>query len=98
MTITDADEGKTFNVGVGTAVNLELATGSGMQPWVVEPPNAAVLALAAAPPAPAGTVTQGYRAVAAGTARIMATERPTCNPGQVCPKFIRAFQATVIVA
>ena len=40
---------------------------------------------------------QLYRAAGPGTVTISATSRPVCNPGQVCPQFIRAWRVTVVV-
>lgn len=97
ITITNADDGKTLSVAVGSTVDLVLTSDSGMQPWMVQAPDPAVLAPAASPPAPAGAVARGYRAIAAGTTTVSATDRPACSPGQVCPHFIRAFRATVAV-
>jgi len=68
-----------------------------MQNWIIEAPNPAVLAPAAAPaPVPSVTV-QAYRAAAAGTAAIGASDRAACNPGQACPHFVLAFKATIVV-
>ncbi|HEX6511945.1 MAG TPA: hypothetical protein VF157_06585 [Chloroflexota bacterium] len=89
LTITNANEGQTLHAKVGWTVVVALTAGNGMQPWVVDPPPAAMLA-----PAGAGTT---YRAVAPGSLSITATDRPVCQPGQVCPHFIQAFKATVIV-
>ncbi len=71
-------------------MNVALTTDSGMNPWVIEAPNPAILAPGGSP--------NSYKAAGRGTATIMASERPICNPGQICPHFIRAFQATVVVA
>jgi hypothetical protein len=88
ITITNADEGKTLHIKVGGLVVVRLTAGSGMQPWNVVAPDPAVLA-------PAGQ--QTYQAVGAGTAEIAATDRPSCPPGNICPQFIQAFKATVVV-
>jgi len=84
-------------VRIGTTVILSLKYDSGMQNWTIQAPDPAVLAPAAAPAPAASTTTQAYRAAAAGTAGIMASDRAACSPGQVCPHFVLAFKATVIV-
>lgn len=97
VTITNADQGKTFHAKIGSTVLVSLTYPSGMQPWNIQAPDPAVLASATPPPAPAGAATQAYRAIAAGTTSIMATDRAACPSGQVCPQFIQAFKATVTV-
>ncbi|MFI5266108.1 MAG: hypothetical protein ACHQ7M_01895 [Chloroflexota bacterium] len=97
MTITNADEGKTVHARIGTTVIVALKYDSGMQNWTIQPPDPAVLAPAAALAPVPSTTTQAYRAAAAGTAPIAATDRAACSPGQACPQFIVAFKATVIV-
>jgi hypothetical protein len=93
VTVTNADLGKTLQVKVGATVVVALAAAPGMQPWVIQPPNSAVLATAA----PVGG-SPAYRAARAGTAEIRATDRPVCNPGQACAQLVQAFKATVIVS
>ena len=97
ITITTADEGKTLHVKLGASVGVVLTTTTGMQPWNISPPDARILASAGNPPAASGQTAQGYRAAAAGTADVTATDRPACKPGEICAQFIRAFKATVVV-
>jgi len=99
ITITNADEGKTFHVKVNQVVDVSLTADSGMQNWNVQDPDPAVLKPIVNPAAAAaqGVTLRAFQAAAAGTAAIMATDRPACPPGQFCPQFIRAFKATVIV-
>jgi len=97
LTITIADEGKTFHVKLGATVNVILQADAGMDKWVIQPPDPAVLAPAANPPAGLDVIANGFRAAGAGTATLSATDRPSCAPGQVCPRFIRAWRVTVVV-
>lgn len=100
VTITTADEGKTFNVKVGAVIDVDLKADSGMQPWAVQNPDPAVLQAIPNPAAAAaqGVTLRSFKAVGAGTAPIMATDRPQCSPGQACPQFIRAWKVTIVVA
>lgn len=99
LTITTADEGKTFHVKVGAVIDISLKADSGMQTWALQPPDAAILQ---ATPNPAAAAAQGvtlrsFKAIATGTTPIMATDRPACNPGQACPQFIRGWKVTIVV-
>jgi len=97
LTIATPDEGKTFRVKVGSMVLFDLKADSGMQPWMIQPPDPAILAPAGSPPAAQGETKQLYRAAAPGMAMVTATGRPSCNPGQACPQFIRSWRVTVVV-
>ena len=98
-TITNADEGKSVQVHVGQVLDLALKADDGMDPWQVTNPDPAVLAPTVNPAAAAakGMTLRAFKAVASGTAKIEATDRPVCNPGQACSHLIRAFTATVVV-
>jgi hypothetical protein len=100
LTVTNADEGKTFTVKVGAVIDLDLKADSGMQPWQVQSPDANILQSIPNPAAAAaqGVTLRSFKAIGAGTTAIMATERPQCTPGQACPQFIRAWKVTVTVA
>jgi hypothetical protein len=100
LTITNADDGKTFQVRVGQVVDVALKAEAGMDNWQVANPAASILAPTVNPAAAAaqGVTLRAFKAVGAGTATIEATDRPTCGPGQACPHFVRAFRATVVVA
>ena len=78
-------------------VLLDLKADQGMTAWQVQPVDAAVLSVASTPPVAQGETKQLYRAAGPGTATISATSRPVCNPGQICPQFIRAWRVTVVV-
>jgi len=99
LTITNADEGKTFHVKIGWLIDVGLKADQGMQNWVIQPPDPNILAAAvnSAATAAQGTTLRAFQAIAAGTAPISATERPTCNPGQACPQFIRGWKVTIVV-
>ena len=100
LTITNADDGKSFQVRVGQVVDVALTADSGMDNWQVANPTATILAPTVNPAAAAvrGVTLRAFKAVGAGTATIEATDRPSCGPGQACPHFVRAFKATVVVA
>jgi len=85
---------------VGETVNVDLQADSGMQNWVIQPPNAAILSAIPNPAAAAvrGATLASFKAIAAGTAQLTASDRPACNPGQACPQFIRAWKVTLTVA
>ncbi|HEY8694932.1 MAG TPA: hypothetical protein VIR57_19555 [Chloroflexota bacterium] len=97
VTITNADNGKTLHAAIGANVIVALKFDSGMRNWTIQAPDPAVLAPAATPAPASSTTTQAYRAAAAGTASIRASDRAACAPGQVCPHFVVAFNATVVV-
>lgn len=99
FTLTNADNGRTFHAKVGQVIDLTLRANQGMQDWVVQQPDPSILAPTPNPGAAAarGATLRAFRAVAAGTATIAATDRPVCPPGQACPQFILAWKATVIV-
>ena len=99
LTITNADEGKTFNVRVGAVLDVDLQADSGMQPWQLQNPPPAILQAIPNPAAAAaqGVTLRSFKAVGPGTVSIMAQGRPACNPGQPCPQFIRAWRATITV-
>lgn len=100
LTITTADQGKSFNVKAGAVIDLDLKADSGMQPWQVQNPDPAILQAIPNPAAAAaqGVTLRSFKAAGAGTATIMATERPQCSPGQACPQFIRAWKVTISVS
>lgn len=99
-TITNADQGKSFDVRVGQVVDVALKADEGMDNWQVAAPDPAVLAPTVHPAAAAarGVTLRAFKAVGAGSVRITATDRPTCTPGQACSQLIRGFSATVVVA
>jgi hypothetical protein len=94
ITITQQDNGQTFNIQVGDRVVVKMGT---TLDWTVdiEPPGILV-------PVPGvGTLARGvqgiYLAARPGTATLTATGRPICNPGQACPQFIQEVQVTIVV-
>lgn len=99
LTITTADEGKTFNVKVGAVINVSLKADSGMQTWALQAPDATILQAIPNPAAAAaqGVTLRSFKAIATGTAAIMASDRPACSPGQACPQFIRGWKVTIVV-
>jgi predicted secreted protein len=86
-------------VRIGQVVDVALQADNGMDPWQVTNPDPAILAPTVNPAAAAarGVTLRAFQAVGVGTAKIDATDRPTCSPGQACPRLIRAFTATVVV-
>ncbi|HEX6511944.1 MAG TPA: hypothetical protein VF157_06580, partial [Chloroflexota bacterium] len=99
VNLTNADENKTLQLRVGQVLDVALKADDGMDNWQLDNPDPAVLAPTVNPAAAAakGVTLRAFKAVAAGTAAIAATERPTCNPGEACSHLIRAFKATVVV-
>jgi len=98
-TITNADENKTLHVKVGQVVDVALKAANGMDSWAVANPDPAILAPTVDPAAAAarGMTLRAFKAAGAGTADLSATDRPLCNPGQVCSHLVQGFKATVVV-
>jgi len=98
-TITNADENKTLHIKVGQVVDVALKAAAGMENWDVANPDPAILAPTVNPAAAAarGMTLRAFKAVAAGTADVSATDRPLCNPGQACSHLVQGFKATVVV-
>lgn len=99
ISITEADNGKTFHAAIGAVITISLQAANGMQNWSVETTDRAILSLIANPAATAarGVTLKSFKAVGKGTAVITASDRPICNPGQICPQFIQGWRVTVIV-
>jgi hypothetical protein len=103
-TITEADNGRTLTVPVGSEVTLEL----GNTYWQVgDSSDPAVLKLTSGPTASAamgacvagagcGTVTAVYRAIAPGRADITAA-RTSCGEAMQCTGTAGAYAVTVVV-
>lgn len=98
VTVTEADDQKTVALALGQVLMVALRAAPGLQPWVITPPDPAVLApvVDTAMP-PVGVTAATYRAVGRGTADISAITRPACPPGAACPAFVRLFRVTVTV-
>ena len=100
VTITNADAGNTINVSLETVISVSLTAGSGMENWHIDQPDPAVLTPIVNP---AATVTPGvtltwFKVVGTGTAMVSASDRPSCQPGSVCPQFIQAFSVSLVVS
>ena len=99
FTLMNADDGKTFHLKVGQLIYLALQANQGMDNWVVQNPDPAILTPAVNPGAAAvrGATLRAFAAAAPGTATISATDKATCPPGQACPQFVVAWKVTVVV-
>ncbi len=97
--MTAADQGKTFHMAVGDVLTVSLQAESGFADWQLQEPDPKILMpiVNTGATAARGVTLRSFRAIAAGTATIAATDRPVCNPGEACSQLIRAFQATVVV-
>ena len=99
--LTNADDGRTVRMSVGSTVEVALRQESGFTPWAnVQSTNTAVLqpVVDVHGTAVRGVTLAMFRAAAAGTADIMATAGPDCSPGAACPALARAYRVTVVVS
>lgn len=98
-TIANEDDGKALQVQVGQVVDVALRAADSMENWQVDEPDPTILAPTVHRGATAlrGVTLRAFKAVGPGTATISATDRPQCNPGQVCAQVILSFNATVEV-
>jgi len=103
--VTQADNGRTLAVPVGSEVTLELGStywqvGDSSDPAVlalVSGPNASAAAMGACVPGGGcGTVTAVFRALAPGRATITAS-RTTCGEAMRCTGTDGAYEVTVVV-
>lgn len=99
LNLTNADELKTFQVKKGDTIKLTLVPMNGMENWVFDKPDPKILSIIS----DSDTKTyndevvesSAYQVVGSGTTKITASDRPQCDPGQICPNFILGFQVTI---
>ena len=92
-TITNADNGKTIKMVEGSCATLQLDENLD---WTTpESSSNAVSVFDIETFAP--DQTWGLRAVHRGDATITSTGRPHCDPGEVCPLFVRLFSVNIRV-
>ena len=103
--VTEADNGRTLMVPVGSELTLELGStywqvGDSSDPAVLElvsgPAVSAAGMGACVPGGGCGTVTAVYRALAPGRA-VIAARRTTCGEALTCTGTAGAYEVTVVV-
>jgi hypothetical protein len=97
--VTEADDGRTVRVAVGTTLEVVLRRPSGFTRWGSVASSDQAVLQATADPRAASTVDvtlAAFSVLKAGRTQITATSLPACTPEGPCSQAARRYQVTVV--